>query len=86
MPATSSPNTIATDHAKVQGCSRATGTVAELGAVVLMVSVVETGLPFGVRLAGENVQLEAAGSPLQPNVTAEAMPLIGLIVIVNVAV
>jgi len=85
LPATSKPNTIATDHAKFQGCSRATGTVAELGAVVLMVSVVETGLPLGVRLAGENVQLEAAGSPLQEKLTLELI-FTGFIVIVKVAV
>ncbi|HEV7520358.1 MAG TPA: hypothetical protein VGP89_04610, partial [Candidatus Angelobacter sp.] len=79
------PKTMPADHTKAKGCSP-TIAAAELGAEVLMVSVVETGPPSGVRLEGENVQLEAAGSPLQPNVTAEAMPLIGLIVIVNVAV
>ena len=51
-----------------------------------MVSVVETGEPLGVTLAGEKVQLDAAGNPLQANVTGEFMPLTGLIVMVNVAV
>ena len=80
------PKTMLADHANVQGCRPTIEAAEEPGAVVLMVSVVETGLPSGVRLKGEKVQLDAAGSPLQPNVTAEAMPLIGLIVIVNVAV
>jgi len=86
LSATTNPNRIAIGHAKVQGRRRANGTAAEVGAVVLMVSEVETGLPLGITLAGENVQLEAAGNPLQPNVTEEAMPFTGFIVIVNVAV
>jgi hypothetical protein len=82
-----SPNTIATGHAaKVQGFRPAIGTAAELGAVVVMVSVVDTGLPPGVRLAGEKLQLEAAGNPLQANVIEEFRPLTGLTVMVNVAV
>ena len=49
-------------------------------------SVVETAAPSGMTLAGEKVQLDAAGNPLQPNVTGEAMPSSGFMVIVNVAV
>jgi len=85
LPATSKPNTIPIDDANVLGCNRATGTAAELGAVVLMVSKVETGSPLGIRLAGENVQLEAAGNPVHPNVTAEFMPFTGFNVMENVA-
>jgi hypothetical protein len=82
-----SPNSIAAGHAaKVQGFRRAIGAAAELGAVVVMVSVVDTGLPPGVRLAGEKLQLEAAGNPLQANVMEEFKPLTGLTVMVNVAV
>ena len=47
--------------------------------------VVETGEPLGVTVAGEKVQLDAAGRPLQANVTGEFMPLTGLMVMVNVA-
>jgi hypothetical protein len=84
---TNSPNTIATGHAaKVQGFRPAIGTEAAPGAVVVMVSVVETGLPPGVRLAGEKLQLEAAGNPLQANVMEEFKPLTGLTVMANVAV
>jgi hypothetical protein len=84
---TNSPNTIATGHAaKVQGFRPAIGTEAALGAVVVMVSVVDTGLPPGVRLAGEKLQLEAAGNPLQANVIEEFKPLTGLTVMANVAV
>src|ERR1051326_1753417 len=84
---TNSPNTMATGHAaKVQGVRPAIGTAAELGAVVVMVRVVETGLAPGVRLAGEKLQLEAAGNPLQENVMAELRPLTGLTVMVNEAV
>jgi hypothetical protein len=84
---TNSPNTIATGHAaKVQGFRPAIGTAAELGAVVVMVSVVDTGLPPGVRLAGEKLQLEAAGNPLQANMMEEFKPLTGLTVMVNVVV
>ena len=82
-----SPNTMATGHAaRVQGRMRAMGTAAELGAVVVMVSVVDTGLPPGVRLAGEKLQLEAAGNPLHANAMEEFKPLTGLTVMVNVAV
>lgn len=84
---TNSPNTIATGHAaKVQGFRPAIGTAAALGAVVVMVSVVDTGLPPGVRLAGEKLQLEAAGNPLQANMMEEFKPLTGLTVMVNVVV
>jgi len=84
---TNSPITIATCHAAtVQGFRPAIGTAAEPGAVVVMVRVVETGLAPGVRLAGEKLQLEAAGNPLQENVMAELRPLTGLTVMVNVAV
>jgi hypothetical protein len=84
---TNSPNTIATGHAaKVQGCIPANGTAAEAGAVVVMVSVVDTGPPLSIRLAGEKLQLEAAGNPLQANVTEELKPLTGLPVMVNMAV
>ena len=51
-----------------------------------MVRVVETGDPLGVTLAGEKVQLEAAGNPLQANVTVETTPFIGITEMVNVAV
>lgn len=54
--------------------------------MVLTVRVVETGAPLGVTVAGENVQFEAAGNPLQAKLTGELMPLTGLIVMVNVAV
>ena len=50
-----------------------------------MVRVVDTRDPLGVTLAGEKAQLEAAGKPLQANVTGEFMPLTGLMVMVNVA-
>lgn len=51
-----------------------------------MVRVVDTGDPLGVTLAGEKVQFDAAGTPLQAKVTGEFMPLTGLMVMVNVAV
>jgi len=92
IPETNTPNAMATNHAakvqgaKVQGCGTPVGTAAALCAVVVMVSVVDTGLPPGVRLAGEKLQLEAAGNPLQENVMAELRPLTGLTVMVNVAV
>ncbi len=54
--------------------------------MVLTVSVVETGDPLGVTLAGEKVQLDAAGNPLQAKATGEFMPFTGLMVMVNVAV
>jgi hypothetical protein len=76
----------ASGHAQTPGRSRAIGTVAELGAVVVMVTVVEAGLPLGVTLAGEKPQPEAAGNPLQEKVMAELKPLTGLTVIVKVAV
>jgi hypothetical protein len=82
---TNSPNTIATGHA-AKGFRPAIGTAAALGAVVVMVSVVDTGLPPGVRLAGEKLQLEAAGNPLQANMMEEFKPLTGLTVMVNVVV
>ena len=85
LPASSSPKTIPADQAKAPGCRRATGTTVDWGAVVLMVRVVETGPPLGVTLAGEKVQLEAAGKPAQPKLTAEDSPFIGVIEIVNVA-
>ena len=80
------PSMVASDHeAKNQGRKPVNETAAALGAVVLMLRVVETGDPLGVTLAGENAQLDAAGRPLQANVTGEFMPLTGLIVMVNVA-
>ena len=92
IPETNTPNARATNHAakvqgaKVQGFGPPVGTAAALGAVVVMVSVVDTGLPPGVRLAGEKLQLAAAGNPLQANVMEEFRPLTGLTVMVNVAV
>ena len=81
-----STNAMAIGHtAKVQGFTLAIG-AAELGAVVVMVSMVDTGLTPGVRLAGEKLQLEAAGNPLQANIMEEFKPLTGLTVMVNVAV
>ena len=78
---------VVSDHeAKVQGRKPAKGTAAAVGAVVLRVRVVETGDPLGVTLAGEKVQLDAAGNPLQANVTGEFKPFTGLTVMVNVAV
>lgn len=71
---------------KVQGRRPAKGTAAEVAAVVLTVRVVETGAPLGVTLAGEKVQLDAAGNPLQAKVTGEFKPFTGLMVMVNVAV
>src|SRR4051812_50220535 len=86
MPTTKNPNTIPSDHeVKPQRCRPANGTAAEVAAVVLSVRVVETGPPFGVTLAGEKVQLDAAGNPLQANVTGEFIPLTGLMGMVNVA-
>src|SRR6476646_6792246 len=73
------------DHGlKIHGRRPANGT-AEPGAVVLRVSVVVAAEPLGVTLAGENVQLEAAGRPVQANVTVETTPLIGITEIENVA-
>ena len=92
IPKTNTPNAIATNHAakvqgaKVQGFGTPVGTAAALCAVVVMVSVVDTGLPPGVWPAGEKLQLEAAGNPLQANVMEEFRPLTGLTVMVNVAV
>jgi hypothetical protein len=84
---TRNPNTIPSDHElKVQGRRPVIGTAAEAAAVVLTVRVVETGAPLGVTVAGENVQFEAAGNPLQAKLTGELIPLTGLIVMVNVAV
>ena len=40
---------------------------------------------MGVTLAGEKVQLEAAGNPLQANVTVETTPFTGTTEMVNVA-
>lgn len=80
------PNTVATDHeTKIQGGTSANGTAADLGAVVLRVSVVVAAVPLGVTLAGENVQLEAGGRPLQANVTVETTPFIGTTEMLNVA-
>ena len=87
IPTTKNPNTIPNDQeVKIQGRRLAIGVARELAAVVLTVRVVETGAPLGVRLAGEKVQLDAAGNPLQAKVTGELMPLTGLMVMVNVAV
>ena len=83
LPASRSPNTKPSGHARVPGCRLANGTAVELGAVVLRVRVVETGPPLGVTLAGAKVQLEAAGKPLQEKLTAELMPFTGLTVMVN---
>jgi hypothetical protein len=85
-PTTKNPKTIPSDHeVRVQGRRPAIGGAREL-AVVLTVRVVETGEPLeGVTLAGEKAQFEAAGRPLQANVTVEFMPLTGLMVMVNVA-
>jgi hypothetical protein len=81
------PITVASVHeTKVQGRSPAKGTAAELAAVVLRVRVVETGALLGVTVAGEKVQLDAAGRPLHAKVTGEFIPLTGLMVMVNVAV
>ena len=86
VPTTKNPNTIPSDHdVKLQGRRPAIGVARELAAVVLTVRVVETGEPLGVTLAGEKVQLDAAGSPLQANVTGEFIPFSGLMVMVNVA-
>ena len=85
LPASKSPNTMPSDQARLPGRRRATGTATELGAVVLMVRVVEAGAPFGVTVAGEKVQLEAAGNPLQEKLTAELMPFTGLTEMVNMA-
>ena len=83
IPTTRNSNTIPSDHElKVQGRRPVIGTAA----VVLTVRVVETGAPLGVTVAGENVQFEAAGNPLQAKLTGELMPLTGLIVMVKVAV
>ena len=79
------PSTVARDHeTKVQGGKPANGTV-EPAAVVLRVSVVVAAAPLGVTLAGENVQLEAAGRPVQANVTVETTPFIGTTEMLNVA-
>ena len=80
------PSIAVSDHeTKVQGRRPANGTEAALGAVVLSVRVVETGDPLGVTLAGEKAQLEAAGNPLQANVTVEITPFMGTTEMVNVA-
>ena len=55
------------------------------GAVVVRVRVVETGLMPGVSVAGEKLQLAAAGSPLQENPTVEARSPVGVMVRLNVA-
>lgn len=60
-------------------------TAADPAAVVLMVREVEMAAPLGVTLAGENVQLEPAGRPLQANVTVETTPFMGTTEIVNMA-
>src|SRR5437763_12970902 len=87
VPTTKTPITIASAHEeKIPGCSPAIGVARELAAMVLRVRVVETGAPLGVTVAGENVQLEAAGRPLQAKVTGELKPLTGLMVMVKVAV
>jgi hypothetical protein len=84
VPTIKNPNTRPSDHeVKVQGRRPASGTAAEFAAVVLMVRVVDSGDPLGVRLAGEKVQLDAPGRPLQANDTGELMPFTGLIVMVN---
>jgi hypothetical protein len=86
VPTKKTPNMIPSDHeVKVQRCRPAIEKPRELAAVVLRVRVVETGAPLGVTVAGEKVQLDAAGNPLQAKLTGEFMPLIGLMVMVNVA-
>ena len=55
------------------------------GAVVVRVRVVETGLMPGVRLAGEKLQLEAAGNPVQEKPTVEARSPMGFTVRLKVA-
>lgn len=50
------------------------------------VSVVEVASIPGVSVAGEKLQLEAAGNPLQEKATVEVMSPVGLMVILNVAV
>lgn len=84
LPVSRSPNTMPRDHVRVPGCRLATGTVADWDAVVLRVSVVETGPPLGVTVEGAKVQLEAAGKPLQEKLTAELMPFTGFTVMVNI--
>ena len=73
------------DHElKIHGRIPDNGT-AEPGAVVLSVSVVVAAAPLGVTLAGENVQLEAAGRPVQANVTVDTTPFMGITEMENVA-
>lgn len=61
-----------------------TGTALE-GAVVVTVSVVETGLMPGVRLTGEKLHVEAAGNPLQEKPTVEERSPTGLMVMLKAA-
>src|SRR5436305_14713631 len=87
IPTTRNPNTIPSDHeVKLHGRRLAIGVARELAAVVLMVRVVDTGDPLGVTLAGEKVQLDAAGNPLQAEVTVETIPFIGTTEMINVAI
>lgn len=48
-------------------------------------SVVEINPPFMARVAGENVQLEAAGNPLQAKLTDEFKPFTGFTEMLKVA-
>ena len=81
---------VASDHEtndhelKIRGRKPANG-IAEPGAVVLRVSVVVAAAPLGVTLAGEKIQLDSAGNPLQANVTVETTPFIGITEMENVA-
>lgn len=75
----------ASSHKRGPGCRLLSGTAAA-AAVVVTVRVVETGLMPGVRTAGEKVQVEAAGNPLQEKPTVEVISPVGLMVMLNVAV
>ena len=52
---------------------------------MVTVRVVEATPPLGVMLAGEKVQLEAAGNPVQEKPTVEAKSPTGLTVMLKVA-
>jgi len=79
------PATKANSQNRGPGCCLLSGTAAE-GAVVVTVRTVDTGLTPGMRVAGEKLQLEAAGSPLHEKPTVEVMSPLGLMVMLNVAV
>jgi hypothetical protein len=66
------------------GCRKLRGAVAA-GAVVVTVRVVEIGLIPGMRTAGEKLQLDAAGNPVQEKLTAEEKSPTGLMVMLNAA-